>query len=221
MTIIEAIGQRHAVRQYLDKSLQGDVLTALQDEVRECNAESGLNIQLIVGDSGIFGNFLAKYGKFSGVQNCVVLIGEKKDGLDEKAGYYGARITLKAQQLGLNTCWAALTFSRKKCAEMVGKGEKIVCAIALGYGATQGVQHKSRPMESLYKADGEMPDWFRSGIEAAILAPTALNQQKFLFTLLGSTVKAEATGGVNSKVDLGIVKYHFEAGAGTENFKWA
>ena len=66
-----------------------------------------------------------------------------------------------------------------------------------------------------------MPDWFRKGMEAAQLAPTAVNQQKFLFTLSdGNTVTAKAIGGFYDKVDLGIVKYHFEIGAGKENFSW-
>ena len=34
-------------------------------------------------------------------------------------------------------------------------------------------------------------------------------------------VFAKSLGGFYSKVDLGIVKYHFEVGAGTENFRWA
>ncbi|MCL2774295.1 MAG: nitroreductase, partial [Oscillospiraceae bacterium] len=97
---------------------------------------------------------------------------------------------LKAQQLGLNTCWAAM-FSGKKYAAKIGKDEKIVIIIALGYGVTQGVPRKSKPLESLCKVDGDMPGWFRSGMEAAMLAPTAMNQQKFLFTLSGGTVKAE------------------------------
>ena len=75
-------------------------------------------------------------------------------------------------------------------------------------------------MEALCKTDREMPAWFRSGMEAALLAPTATNQQKFLLTLDGNAVQAEATGGFYSKVDLGIVKYHFEIGAGTDHFTW-
>ena len=49
-----------------------------------------------------------------------------------------------------------------------------------------------------------------------MLAPTAVNQQKFLFTLNGDEVTAKATGGVYSRIDLGIVKYHFEVGSGRE-----
>jgi len=62
-------------------------------------------------------------------------------------------------------------------------------------------------------------------MEAALMAPTAMNQQKFKFTLQeGNKVKAEATFSLTGKsylyYDLGIVKCHFEIGAGKENFIW-
>ena len=84
----------------------------------------------------------------------------------------------------------------------------------------RGVPHKSKALEQVCRAEGPMPDWFRAGAEAALLAPTAVNQQKFLLTLEGNTVKAEAGKGFYSGVDLGIVKYHFEIGAGKEHFNW-
>ena len=47
------------------------------------------------------------------------------------------------------------------------------------------------------------------------------NQQKFLITLSGDKVSAKSAGGFYSKVDSGIVKKHFEIGAGESNFIWA
>lgn len=220
MTIYEAMQNRHSVRSYTDKKIENDVLLELKNEIEECNSKSGLNIQIITDEPNAFGGFMARYGKFSNVKNYIALIGKKSVNLDEKIGYYGEHIALKAQTLGLNTCWVALTFSKGKCGAKINKGEKLVCVLTLGYGVTQGVPHKSKPIESFYKAEEKIPDWFISGINTALLAPTATNQQKYLFTLSDKTVKAEATGGFYSKVDLGIVKYHFEKGAGTENFKW-
>ena len=69
--------------------------------------------------------------------------------------------------------------------------------------------------------DGSSPRWFRSGVAAALLAPTAMNQQKFYLTLSEDKVTAKAKAGFYTKLDLGIVKYHFELGAGKDNFKWA
>ena len=221
MTILEAIKNRNSVRSYTDKAIDVNVVAALSEEIKVCNAESGLDIQLITNEPNTFSGFMAHYGKFSGVSNYIALIGKKDADLDEKIGYYGEHVALKVQQLGLNTCWVAQTYSKGKCGAKIAKGEKLVCVISLGYGVTQGVHHKSKPMNALCKVEGEMSGWFKNGMEAALLAPTATNQQKFLLTLLGDTVKAEATSGFYKEIDLGIVKYHFEIGAGKENFTWA
>lgn len=220
MELLEAIRRRHSVRQYTDRPIPAEVLAELEAEAAACNREGGLHMQLVSNEPEAFQGIMAHYGKFSGVRNYLALIGPKGPDLDEKIGYYGERLVLKATQLGLDSCWVALTFRRGKCRCTVAPGEKLVCVAALGYGVTHGVPHKSRPMEDLCQVRGEMPAWFRSGMEAALLAPTAVNQQKFRLTLAGNTVQAESTGGFYSKVDLGIVKYHFETGAGRDQFTW-
>lgn len=145
---------------------------------------------------------------------------KKAANLDERSGYYGQRLVLLAQTLGLNTCWIALTFSKGKSATVVAPGEKFVCAISLGYGTTQGVSHKVKSINEVSIAGSTVPDWFTKGVRSALLAPTAMNQQKFELTLYGDKVKAQATGGFYSKVDLGIVKYHFEVGSGKDSSVW-
>ena len=223
MDIMEAVKNRHAVREYTEKPLGEDIRAELTAEIDRCNDESGLHIQLVTDEPDAFRGFMARYGKFHNVRNYVALIGKKDADLDEKIGYYGEQIALKAQMLGLNTCWVAMTFSKGKAKKnfTISDGEKLVCVLALGYGESHGLSHKSRMISDLCSVQGDMPEWFKNGMLCAMLAPTAVNQQKFLFTLIDNhTVKAEATGGFYSKVDLGIVKYHFEIGAGSENFNW-
>lgn len=219
MELKEAIKARHSVRRYKNKPLDREAVAALQSEIATCNEEGDLHIQLVLNEPKAFDGFMAHYGKFSGVTNYIAMIG-KKDGLDEKCGYYGERLVLLAQQLGLNTCWVAMSYSKIKTAFVIEKGEKLCVVIALGYGETQGVAHKSKSIDEVIKAEGQIPDWFKSGVETALLAPTAMNQQKFLFTLKGNQVSVKSGIGFYVKVDLGIVKYHFEVGAGKENFQW-
>lgn len=221
MEMKEAMQARHSVRQYRDWPLSVEVIAALQEEIAACNRESGLHVQLVTNEPRAFDGFMAHYGKFSGVTSYLALIGKKGPDLDEKCGYFGQRLVLKAQQLGLNTCWVAMSYTKIKTAFTVDRGEKLCVVIALGYGATQGVPHRSRPFSEVAKADGPVPDWFKNGVEAALLAPTAMNQQKFLFTLSGDRVSARAGRGFYTKLDLGIVKYHFELGAGRDRFAWA
>lgn len=220
MNLKEAMKERHSVRQYKSQPLSTEAVSAMQAEIDVCNHESGLHIQLVTDEPKAFDSFMAHYGKFKGVRNYIALIGKKDSELDEKCGYYGERLALKAQQLGLNTCWVAMTYSKVKTAFSIGSGEKLCVVIAIGYGETQGISHKSKTVQEVAKTDGQMPDWFRSGIEAALLAPTAMNQQKFMFTLDGNRVTAKAGKGFYTKLDLGIVKYHFEIGAGKDVFQW-
>lgn len=213
MEILEIMQQRHSVRQYTDRAIEPEKRTVLDALTQEINRKAGLSVQIIYDDPKCFDSFMAHYGKFAGVRNYIALVGKKAPGLDETLGYYGEELVLKAQELGLNTCWVALTHGKSKAA--VGRGEKEVCLIALGYGVTQGVEHKSRPMQELCTCGEPMPEWFRCGMNAAMLAPTAMNQQKFRFELLpDGMVKAACGSGFYTKLDLGIVKYHFEAVTG-------
>ena len=222
MTVQEAIVARHSVRKYLDKPIEADVVERLNEEIARCNQEGGLHIQLVTNEPKAFsGSNAFTYGKFSGVSNYLAMVGPK--GADEAIGYYGERLVLLAQTLGLNSCWVGLTFKKQPDQYRIADGEKLHCVIALGYGATQGVQHPMRQMEKYVKLTGEMPDWFRRGMEAALLAPTAVNQQKFEFKLIGDhsvAARARFTLIGYGMMDLGIVKYHFEVAAGKENFSW-
>lgn len=221
MDIMEAMRTRHSVRQYEKKPLTKEIISQLQAEIEACNRESGLHIQLVTGEPRAFDGFMAHYGKFDGVTNYIAMIGKKGPALEETCGYYGERLVLKAQQMGLNTCWVAMTYSKIKTAFQIDAGEKLCLVISIGYGQTQGVPHQSKPRESVMKAVSNPPAWFLQGIDAALLPPTAMNQQKFTFSLQGNTVSAKAGIGFYSKIDLGIAKYHFEVGAGKENFRWA
>ena len=224
MTIQEAIQTRHSVRQYIDKALTEDAVAALRAKIDEVNAKSGLHIQLILNEPKSFQCAMAKYGHFSGVNNYLVMAGKKSDDLDEKVGYYGEQLVLLAQMLGLNTCWVGVSYSKIPNTYVLGEGEKIVCYISLGYGANQGNSHKTKSVKEVSNASDATPKWFLDGVNAALLAPTAVNQQKFFFEYLaGDKVSAKRSVSLvgYTRIDLGIVKYHFEVGAGKENFEWA
>lgn len=216
MDISEAIKERHSVRAYTDKKIEGEVLLALENKIAEINGESGLNVQLVLNEEKAFGGRMARYGKFSGVKNYIAMVGKKGADLSEKVGYYGQKLVLFAQTLGLNTCWVALTYKKVKTAYKIEEGEKLALVIAIGYGATQGVPHKSKSINAVSNAGEDSPEWFVNGVKTALLAPTATNQQKFFFTLKDCEVTAKPGLGFYAKVDLGIVKYHFELGSGVK-----
>lgn len=213
MEILDLMKQRHSVRQYTEQPIEQEKRAVLDAQIQEINRKADLHIQVIYDEPKCFNSFMAHYGKFTGVQNYIALVGKKSPTLEETLGYYGEALVLKAQELGLNTCWVALTHGKSKA--IVDKGEKCICLIALGYGTTQGSNHKNKPLQKLCNSTDSTPEWFLEGVNAACLAPTAMNQQKFYFELLpDGNVKASRGSGFYTKLDLGIVRYHFETVTG-------
>ena len=221
MTLEEAMRSRHTVRRYTERPIPEDVHARLQERIQRHNETSRLALALVTENTEAFGPLL-RLVLAKGVRNYILLAGKDRPGLDEAVGYCGADLALFAQTLGLNSWWVGGTFSRKGVRKSAGpEAETILGLIALGYGATQGVPHKSKRPEDVASYDGEAPEWFTRGTEALLLAPTALNKQAFTLRGEGRKVSLTCDNGVFSGVDLGIGKYHFELGAGRENFDWA
>lgn len=222
MTFAEAIESRHSVRRYKQQPLPTNVVAALQQKITELNEKAHLHIQLIQNEPKAFRGVLA-YGTFSGVSNYFVMAGQKTPDLDERIGYYGEQLVLYAQTLGLNTCWAGLTYSKVKNTYTLSAGEKIGCYIALGYGETQGVSHKIKSPEAVSNISPSSPQWFVRGLRAALLAPTAVNQQKFTFEYVGGhqvIARRQFSMIGYTQMDLGIAKCHFEIGATPDVVEW-
>ena len=215
MTLREAIDARHSVRAYIDKPISEGIRNDLNAFVAHCNRESGLNISIQYDDPDGFDSRLAHYGRFRNVKNYIVLAGKKTEDFDFICGYYGEKIVLYAQSLGLNTCWAALTFNKRKVRQLIKPGEALCMVIALGYGETPGKARRSKTYQQVVEHVDNPPRWFVDGVDAALKAPTAVNQQKFAFTLMDGEPSARVKGmGSYTKVDLGIACWHFEAVTG-------
>ena len=237
MTLLEAIAARHSVRKYQDRSIPEDVMELLQDKISQINAEGCLHVQLVTNEPKSFRG-INSYGLFSGVQNYFVVAGSKKlspeanckiENLDERAGYFGEQIVLLCQQLGLNTCWVGATYKKISGTFTLEKDERVVCYIAVGYGENQGEDRKRKSPEEVSDASDITPSWYHAGVAAALLAPTAVNQQKFCIRFVAGkglngkckiSIRPTFSLAGYTKVDLGIVKYHFEVGAGKEHFDW-
>ena len=128
MDIKEAIKARHSVRYYKDEPISDEQRAELKALISQCNEESGLSMQLVVDDPECFDTLLAHYGMFKNVKNYIAVVGPKAlEDLDVRGGYYGQKIVLAAQMMGLNTCWVAGTYKRGKCKAEVADNEKIVC----------------------------------------------------------------------------------------------
>lgn len=226
MTLLEAIGARHSVRHYLPEPLTAAQADALQAKIDEINATADLHFQLVQNEPRCFSRGMA-YGQFKGVENYLVVAGRKAPDLDERAGYYGEQLVLLAWQLGLGSCWAGLTYRKQPGRYVLSPGEKLVCMIALGKASGQPERtHRRKTVAQVSNADSDSPEWFVRGVEAALKAPTAINQQKFRFDYLGTDASGRYLVRASrlfslvgyTQMDLGIAKLHFEIGAGDVQF---
>ena len=228
ITLLEAIHQRHSVRHYISRPLSPEIIQTLQEKLDARNREGNLHIQLVLNEPKGFSGIMA-YGSFSGVENYLIMAGKRIDDLDERVGYYGEQLVLLAEQLGLGTCWAGVSYRKVRGTYQLLPGEKIACMIALGYPNDEGRHTKRKSIEAVSNAGLSTPDWFVRGVEAALRAPTAVNQQKYYLEYLppqgDELPRVRATRRFSmvgyTQMDLGIVKLHFEIGAAPARFLWA
>lgn len=224
ITPLKAMEERHSVRQYTDRPIEDGIARSLAEAIGIINEIGNLDIKLVLDEPRAFSGFKSKLVNFSGVRNYFVLVGPECKELDSVLGYYGEKLVLYAQALGLNTCWVGSTYRMVNHAYSVDLGEKLSAVIAFGYGETQGKPHKSKKPQDVSPSYDSAPDWFKCGVDAALLAPTALNQQKFSFRLEEKggipIVRASTKRGAFAQMDLGIAKCHFEIGVEGAEFEW-
>lgn len=212
--------KRHRVRKYLDKPLDMDLIGLLNDRIERNNCVYNLTFKLITNNSDGLSS-LARLMSNNSVQNYIILAGKDNSDLDKKIGYCGADLILYAQSLGLNTWWCGGMFNGKNALKHLdNKAVRVNGVITIGYGKTQGVPHKSKTADQVSHFKGDAPGWFKSGIKALLLAPSALNRQPYIVNGEGNKVSLKVKNGTFSQVDLGIGKYFFELGAGKSNFEW-
>lgn len=237
MEIFDLLRARHSVRSYTERRIEGNVLASLESAVAAANEESRAHggacptFRLCVDEPEAFNANKAHYGMIRGCRNyfACYLPEAKRDAdataeADELIGYYGERLVLTAQELGLNTCWVALTYRKGKAATESSTGARPRIVIALGYGKTQGAARRKKSAETLSNVTSDSPEWFKRGMAAVCLAPSAVNQQRYYFELRGDgSVLARSKFSLigYTAIDLGIAKYHFVLGAGSQRVCWA
>ena len=210
LDFFEEMKARHSVRNYTDQPLTQSQIDELNAFIDTINKNTGLRFSLKVNED-IFSHWILGYGFIKNCSNHIRLAGTPSPDLEEEVGYYGEMLVLKAQQLGLNTCWVGGTYRKKDVKD--DPSIRLVCVLALGNGKTQGTPSKSKPMNAYYQGEN-VPDWFIQGMEAVLLSPSAVNQKKWMFVYhQDGTVSASSNGKHFNDVDLGIAKLHFELGS--------
>ena len=218
MTIEELIKNRHSVRKYKKLPLVEGHVNKIKEMLNEIN-KNDLSFELVTNEN-IFKNLILGYGFIKDCNNYIILGGKDDNCLEEKVGYYGEKLALELLDLGINTCFVGGTYKKKKVKNELKEGYRNVLVLAIGYGVNDGKLAKTKTFDEI-SISKDVPDWYKKGIEMVLFAPSAVNQKKWTFEYVSPNgVKIQSVGKLFPNVDLGIAKYHFEVGAGKENFEW-
>ena len=223
---LSAMKKRCSRRKYTNRPIDSKYVQQLEDSIALHNKESGLNIKLVIGSGAeLFSGFRKSYGLFVGVQNYIAMIGSKTlPNRMEKVGRFGEKIILEATAMGLSTCWVGTSYDKNAAKELCEGNEELDCVIAVGYSDEKhslkermmeyGTHRQNKSKEALIEAEEHVPEWFKQGMDAVYLAPTARNLRPFVFEYKDGQVTASITNPTETAmIDLGIAKLHFELGA--------
>ena len=125
MNETDAIKQRHSVRQYKPDRIEDDKVALIKAKIHELNAEGNLHLQFIEDADKTYNKLFNKVAGLGSAPSVIACVGKDTPGLDQRVGYYGEKLVLYAQTLGLNTCWTG-TFNRKNITADISEGERLV-----------------------------------------------------------------------------------------------
>ena len=183
---------------------------------------------------------IGAYGKIKGAPAFLAFMGTMESPhVQEKVGYLGEGIVLEATALGLGTCWVAGMFRPEGAGILAGTGknERVIAVSPVGYAAQHwsmeekimtgfGRTHQRKPLSELVNGLEEVKWtlWTKKALEAARLAPSAVNRQPWRFFIGWDDITVSVdnlsdTYHVSKRLDCGIAMLHLEVGALNEGVR--
>jgi hypothetical protein len=174
------------------------------------------------------------YGKVKGARALIAFTGNMDDPyVQETVGYIGEGVILEATAMGLATCWVGGFFRPKVAASVVGVhgSEKVLAVTPVGRAAKRltreeiimtgfGRNHRRKPLAELVTGldEDRWPEWMKAALEAARIAPSAINRQPWRFYLEQNSITVYVdnprfTFGISKRLDCGIAMLHIEVAA--------
>jgi len=232
----DAVSKRRSIRQYAPKPVEAVNLEAMRRVCMEFRPFQSARAVLVNDPpEEVFWGIPGGYGKVSGAPALMAFVGDMQSpDVQEALGYTGEGVILEATALGLATCWVGGFFWPKRAAAVanVAPNERVLAVTPIGYareGASLeekamsrfGRNWQRRPLSELVSGLGEKdwPAWMKAALEAARLAPSAMNRQPWRFQVDKGSVTVSADSAVNptmvvsKRLDCGIAMLHIEIGA--------
>lgn len=182
----------------------------------------------------VFKGAVGHYGKIKGAVAFIAFLGDMESPyVNERVGYLGEGVILEATSLGLDTCWVGGFFKPDVAAKLAGihRGERVLAVTPVGYAKRDisleekimtgfGRTHRRKQLAELVSGMKEVnrPLWIVKALEAARLAPSAVNRQPWRFEVTENSIAISVDNekdsyGISKRLDCGIAMLHLELGA--------
>lgn len=230
-----AIKQRRSRRQFGPRPLESKTLAQTNSICNDFQPFTGARAVFVTDKpETVFKGAIGPYGKIKNAPAFVAFIGNMENpNVQEHVGYTGEGIILEAETMNLATCWVAGFFRRKIVESLIriGNNERVMAITPIGYAAKRqsleerlmtgfGLSHKRKKLSGLVTGldESEWPNWIKLALEAARLAPSAVNRQPWRFKVEPDsvTVSVNTIGreyGLSKRLCCGIAMLHIEVAA--------
>ena len=179
----------------------------------------------------IYRGFMGSYGKITDAPGYIAFIGNMDSSrVQEAVGFTGQGIILEATSLGLGTCWVGGYFRPEEAHRQIplAREERVLAITPFGfprdsYSAQEKLMiglarlHKRKSLKELVTGTPDK-EWMKTALEAARLAPSAVNRQPWRFVCGDTSIsvsldKKRDTYKISRRLDCGIAMLHLELGA--------
>jgi nitroreductase len=231
----EAINKRRSRRNYNNRrQIEPEKLAALDVCCKQFNPFPHARTVLVNGyTEEVFTGIVGSYGKIRGAPAFIAFIGKMSGAsVQEETGYTGEGIILEATALGLSTCWVGGTFRRERVSSRIelGPDERVLGVTPVGYAENIqtlqdkmmtgfGRNHKRMPLSGLVRKSLDVqPEWVGKSLDAARMAPSAMNRQPWGFDVEEKNITVFVRSNspdftVSKRLDCGIAMMHIEVAA--------
>ncbi|MBE0427501.1 MAG: nitroreductase family protein [Nitrospirae bacterium] len=231
----EAAQKRRSRRSFNSSPIASDLLAKIDKVCKEFKPFHGIRAVVVSRSvDKVFKGIVGHYGKIRGATVFIAFIGDMNDPyIHEKAGYTGEGIILEATALNLGTCWVGASFNPAVASSSVQlrKNEKVLAVTPVGYAVEKvsfeekimtgfGRTHKRKSLFELVKGleESKWPEWIKTALEAARIAPSAVNRQPWRFNIEPGSITISVddlkdTYNIPKRLDCGIAMLHIEIAA--------
>ena len=227
---------RRSRRQFdASRPIYPDLLSDLRTICKEFRPFPHARAELVTESSdGVFKGVVGSYGKIKDEPAFIAFIGDMGSRhVQEEVGYIGEGIILEATALQLATCWVGGFFKPEVVESLIeiSAGERVLSVTPVGYAREAltleeklmtgfGRTHRRKSISAVVTGleMANWSEWIKVSVEAARLAPSAVNRQPWGFHVEPDaiTVFVRTTGpefNVAKRLDCGIAMLHIEVAA--------